>query len=135
MPEVHAAILEMQRALYRLMAELATVEGKTSTYEMTEADVARVEELTNDFTGRVPVQREFVVPGDTLAGATLDVARTVVRRGERLTTRLVHEGHNANPHVLRFLNRLSSLLFILGRYEDTRQTGHTSTAAKEERAE
>ncbi len=97
MPEVRAAILEMQRALYRLMAELATVEGKTSAYEMTEADVARVEELTNDFTARVPVQREFVVPGDTVAGAALDVARTVVRRGERLATRLVHEGHNANP--------------------------------------
>ena len=131
LPEVRVAILDMQRALYRLMAELATVEGKTSAYDMTEADVARVEELTDRFTARVPVQREFVVPGDTVAGAALDVARTVVRRGERLATRLVHEGHNANPHVLRFLNRLSSLLFILGRYEDTQQTGHTSTAAKE----
>ncbi len=131
MPDVRAAILEMQRALYRLMAELATVEGKASAYAMTEADVARVEELTNTFTALAPVQREFVVPGDTVAGAALDVARTVVRRGERLATRLVHEGHTANPHVLGFLNRLSSLLFILGRYEDTRQTGHTSTAAKE----
>ncbi len=130
--EVRAAILEMQRALYRLMAELATVEGKTSTYEMTAADVARVEELTNDFTARVPVQREFVVPGDTVPGAALDVARTVVRRGERLATRLVHEGHVANPHVLGFLNRLSSLLFILGRYEDTRATGHASTVAKDD---
>jgi cob(I)alamin adenosyltransferase len=129
--EVRDAILEMQRALYRLMAELATVEGKTSAYAMTAADVARVEALTNDFTARVPVQREFVVPGDTPAGATLDLARTVVRRGERLATRLVHDGHVTNPHVLGFLNRLSSLCFILGRYEDTRHTGHTSTAAKE----
>jgi cob(I)alamin adenosyltransferase len=116
------------------MAELATVEGKTSAYEMTAADVARVEELTNAFTARVPVQRDFVVPGDTRAGATLDLARTIIRRGERLATRLVHSGHVTNPHVLGFLNRLSSLCFILGRYEDTRQTGHTSTAAKEQAA-
>jgi len=132
MPETRDAILEMQRALYRLMAELATIEGRTSAYEMTAADVTRVEELTNDFTARVPVQREFVVPGDTQAGAALDLARTIVRRGERLVTRLVHGGHVTNPHVLGFLNRLSSLCFILGRYEDTRQTGHTSTVAKEE---
>lgn len=130
MPQTRAAIVEMQRALYRLMAELATVEGKTSAYEMTGADIARVEELTEEFTARVPVQREFIVPGDTLAGASLDVARTVVRRGERLVTRLAHEGIATNPHILGFLNRLSSLCFILGRYEDTQQTGHTSTAAK-----
>lgn len=132
MAETRAAIVEMQRALYRLMAELATVEGKTSAYAMTGADIARVEELTGEFTARVPVQREFVVPGDTLAGAALDVARTVVRRGERRVTRLAHEGMVTNPHVLGFLNRLSSLCFILGRYEDTQQTGHVSTTAKTE---
>lgn len=130
--DVRAAILETQRTLYRLMAELATVEGKKTAYEMTAADVARVEELTNGFTARVPVQREFVVPGDTLAGASLDVARTVARRGERLVTRLVHEGHITNAFVLPYLNRLSSLLFILGRFEDMQQTGHSSTAAKSE---
>ncbi len=128
--EVRAAILDVQRTLYRLMAELATVEGKTTAYEMTIEDVRRVEDATNAWTARVPVQREFVVPGDTLAGATLDVARTVIRRGERLVTRLAHEGHVTNTHVLPYLNRLSSLLFILGRFEDVQQTGHTSTAAK-----
>ena len=126
---VRAALLEMQRALYRLMTELATAEGKTPMATITAADVERVEELTNDFTARVPVQREFIVPGDTLSGAAMDVARTVVRRGERLVTRLIHERHMANSSALAFLNRLSSLLFVLGRYEDIRQTGHTSTPA------
>lgn len=133
--DVRAALLEMQRALYRLMAELATAEGKTPMATVTAADVERVETLTNAFTARVPVQREFVIPGDTFSGAAMDVARTVVRRGERLVTRLAHEGHVANTQALAFLNRLSSLLFILGRYEDTRGTGHTSTTAKAQRRE
>jgi len=127
---VRAAILEMQRALYRLMTELATADGKTPMATITPADVDRVEELTNDFTARVPVQREFIVPGDTLSGAALDVARTIARRGERLATRLIHERQIVDSSALAFLNRLSSLLFVLGRYEDTRQTGQTSTPAK-----
>ena len=127
---VQAAILEMQRALYRLMTELATAEGETPMATIIPADVDRVEELTNDFTARVPVQREFIVPGDTLSGAALDIARTVARRGERLVTRLIHERQIADSSALAFLNRLSSLLFVLGRYEDARQTGQTSTPAK-----
>ena len=127
---VQAAILEMQRALYRLMTELATAEGKTPMATIMADDVARVEELTDEFTARVPVQRAFIVPGDTLSGATLDVARTTVRRGERLVARLIHERQIADAPALAFLNRLSSLLFILGRYEDTRQTGQASTTAK-----
>jgi len=99
-PEVRAAILEMQRALYRLMAELATVEGKTSAYEMTEADVTRVEELTNDFTAQVPVQREFVVPGDTMAGAALDVFSQEPIRDDPILKQLVaHERVIATPHL------------------------------------
>lgn len=133
--DVRAALLETQRVLYRLMAELATAPEKAAhplplPYALTADDLARVEALTDAFTARVPVQREFVVPGDTLSGAALDVARTVIRRGERLVARLAHDGRVPNLQVLPYLNRLSSLLFVLGRYEDMRQTGQTSTAAK-----
>lgn len=129
-PDTCAALLETQRALYRLMAELATASGKTPPASLTPDDLARAESFTDDFAQRVSVQREFIVPGDTLSGAALDVARTVVRRAERLVARLAHDGLVPNPQVLPYLNRLSSLLFALGRHEDARQTGHTSTVAK-----
>jgi cob(I)alamin adenosyltransferase len=58
------------------------------------------------------------VPGDSLAGAALEIARTVTRRAERLVARLAHEGELRDDTPLRYLNRLSSLLFVMGRVED-----------------
>jgi len=62
--------------------------------------------------------RQFVAPGDTMTSAWLEVARTVVRRGERCVTRLSYEEKVANGEIIRYLNRLSSLLFALARYEE-----------------
>jgi cob(I)alamin adenosyltransferase len=62
--------------------------------------------------------KAFIVPGDSVSGATLEVARTVVRRAERLVARLTHEGELRDDTALKYLNRLSSLLFVMGRVED-----------------
>ncbi len=59
----------------------------------------------------------------------LDVARTVIRRAERLAVKLAHDGEIENGQLLAYLNRLSSLLFILARFED-REAGVTPTPAK-----
>jgi cob(I)alamin adenosyltransferase len=80
--------------------------------------VARIETLAEQLKGQVEIGREFIIPGDTLSGASLDLARTVVRRAERLVARMYHEGDVTNPEVLRYLNRLSDLLFIMARYEE-----------------
>jgi cob(I)alamin adenosyltransferase len=56
---------------------------------------------------------DFIAPGDSPCGAALALARTVVRRAERHTARLVHEGALENVELLRYLNRLSSLCFVL----------------------
>jgi rubrerythrin len=62
--------------------------------------------------------RVFLVPGDSSASAALHLARTVVRRAERQVTRLVHRGDVANAELVPYLNRLSTLLFVLARWED-----------------
>ena len=62
---------------------------------------------------QVEMPREFILPGDSLAGAALDLARTIVRRAERRVAELLHHGDVNNPELLRYLNRLSSLLFVL----------------------
>ena len=123
-------LLTAQRDLYQVMAELAFVDTTrpdslrfpAERVDWLEAAIAQVQET-------VELPREFVVPGDTHAGAALDVARTVARRAERQAVTLEHAGGISNPEIIRYLNRLSSLLFILARAEDL-QGGRTVRLAK-----
>jgi len=112
-------LLESQRHLYCIMTELASMPETTKTFEcLSEKHVTWLETQTDAITAEVILPREFIVPGDSLSGATLDVARAVVRRAERLAVRLYHDGLATNPQIIRYLNRLSSLLFVMARHED-----------------
>lgn len=125
-----AIAIDVQRDLYLMMAELAfTPDMKQGRYHVTAEHVARIERETDALEAEVPLPPHFILPGDSTGGAALDVARTVVRRAERLAVRLAHEGQLANEQVLAYLNRLSSLLFILARFED-HAAGATPTKAK-----
>jgi cob(I)alamin adenosyltransferase len=64
---------------------------------------------------RIPLPRAFVIPGGTPVAATVDLARTLVRRAERRAVSLQRAGALENPQVLRYLNRLSDLLFMIAR--------------------
>lgn len=118
--ELKQTIYTQQRGLYKLMAELATPPENYDkvAFKMTTEDVQALEEVSARLKERVTIGNVFVVPGDSVVGAALDVARTVVRRGERLVARLVHEGEIGNPAVLEWLNRLSDVVFIMARYAD-----------------
>ena len=91
--------------------------------------VAWLEQVTDELTSEIELPPQFILPGETVPGAALDVARTVVRRGERHAVALQREGLLANEQILRYLNRLSSLLFILARFEE-QAAGTTATRAK-----
>ena len=121
-PEVVVILLEIQRTLSTLMAELAAAGAEESAFagRITAAHVAQLEAWLAETEARVEVPRDFVVPGDSLPGAALHVARTVVRRAERQAARLLHGGLLGNELVLHYLNRLSSLLFLLAHAEDRR---------------
>ena len=119
---IKEAILRLQRELYLVMAELALSPEAyaDSQFKVTEEHVAGLERLAEELKAEVEIGHVFVIPGETLPSAALDLARAVVRRGERLAARLFHEGTIANAEVLRYLNRLSDLLFVLARYEEAR---------------
>jgi cob(I)alamin adenosyltransferase len=124
-------LLSVQRHLYRIMTELAATSEAAVHFERTNAkDVAELERLTDALGSEIELPRDFIVPGDTLPGAALDLARTVARRAERLVARLVHQEDLENLQVLRYLNRLSSLLFVLARYEDAAAGISKTTLAK-----
>jgi cob(I)alamin adenosyltransferase len=112
-------VLQAQRHLYHLMAELAASPEAAQEFRQIGADhVAWLEAHTDSYGARISLPPEFSISGDTLAGAMLDFARTVVRRAERSVVHLFDEKYVENPDLARYLNRLSSLLFVLSRYED-----------------
>ncbi|HEV2072282.1 MAG TPA: cob(I)yrinic acid a,c-diamide adenosyltransferase [Thermomicrobiales bacterium] len=125
-------LISTQRDLYQIMAELAFIDTTrpdslrfaTQRVDWLEATIATVQEM-------VELPREFVVTGETTAGAALDVARTVVRRAERHAVALSKKGVVGNPEIIRYLNRLSTLLFILARAEDLQKVDHVRLAKGE----
>ncbi len=122
-----AIILQAQQDLYMLMAELATPPENREAVgvRITEERVRWLEDMENELKAEVAIPNKFIIPGDTLEGATLDLARTIIRRAERLTTRLTHDGALGETHALRYLNRLSDLIFILARYLEAKHGGST----------
>jgi cob(I)alamin adenosyltransferase len=116
-----AEILELQRELFVAAADLATNPAhrdrlKPGVSEVTEAMVERVEGLIDTLVTERPLRPVFIVPGATPSSAAIDHARTVVRRSERHVVRAQEAGHAVSPLVLRYLNRLSDLLFVVARH-------------------
>lgn len=132
-PDTGEILLAVQRDLHSVMAELAAAGDTDSPFvdTITAMHVDRLETWIAGAETQVGMPREFVIPGDSQAGAALHLARTVVRRAERLAVQLVHEGLLANKQLLRYLNRLSSLLFALAILEDQAISNRGLTLAKE----
>ncbi len=122
--EVKQIIYQIQQELYLLMGELAT---PPENYEkmglrMTIEHVQRLEQVENTLKEEVEIPNKFIIPGDSLDGAALDLARTIIRRAERMAVKLLHDGVIQNGEVVRYLNRLSDLIFILARYIEVKSS-------------
>ncbi len=117
--EETAALLErVQRELILLMGELAAADPARLPARLEAPAVAALEADIDRLGAAHPFPRGFVLPGATRAGAALDIARAVVRRAERRVVTLQRPLETPNPLLRRYLNRLSSLLFLLARIEE-----------------
>jgi cob(I)alamin adenosyltransferase len=121
---VKEIIYKIQQELYLLMGELAT---PPENYEkmglhMTSEHVRGLEQIEEALKQEVEIPNKFIIPGDTPDGAALDLARTIIRRAERMAVRLLHDGVIENGEVVRYLNRLSDLIFILARYREVKSS-------------
>jgi len=114
--EIKAVLEQLQRETFIVGAELATPADQRGKLK------ARVSaEMTSTLDAQIAIIEstpgllsDWALPGATLAGSTLDVARVVARRAERCAVRLV-EHESLDAEVLRYLNRLSDFLWLLGR--------------------
>ena len=131
-PHSGAVLLQAQRDLYRLMAEVAALPENAEQFRFIDpARVAWLEEQTDALSKLVEMPGEFILPGDSVAGAALSLARTIVRRAERRVVELFDAGEITNPELQRYLNRLSSLCFVLELLEN-KAAGQKTTLAKDQ---
>jgi cob(I)alamin adenosyltransferase len=132
--ELDQLLVGLERDLYVLMAELATLATNRAKLSpgvtlVTAEMVGRVELLIDQLTGRFPAVTEFVIPGHDRVAASLDVARTAVRRAERRSLSAAPE----RSHVVPYLNRLSDLLWTMARWQEqgeslrSRESGQVPT--------
>jgi len=112
-------IQDIQNELFNIGSELASEGGKAAEagqmFKDPEAKIASLERLIDEHDAKVEPLRTFILPSGSRAGALLHLCRTVCRRAERAVVRLSRE-ESVNPELVRYLNRLSDLLFVLARY-------------------
>ncbi|TFH86393.1 cob(I)yrinic acid a,c-diamide adenosyltransferase [Billgrantia azerbaijanica] len=115
--ELHEVLATVQNDLFDVGADLCTPEQEAPKHpplRVTAAQVECLEQRIDDWNAALATLRSFILPGGTPLAAHLHMARTVARRAERVVTALMAE-QPVNPEVLRYLNRLSDLLFVAAR--------------------
>jgi len=110
-------LLGVQKTLFLIGAECAYGPERAATLpgRLGPAQCEEMDHWAAALESRAAAPNDFVLPGETLPGAFLDLARTVARRCERRLVALHEQGLLHNPDVLRWINRLSDALWLLGR--------------------
>ncbi len=126
--DMDAELVRLQRELFALGAQLAdpsgTVGSKISKAVVREHDVTRLEQLIDTLEAELPPLQNFILAGGSPCGAALHVARAVCRRAERAMVALEPP---VDPLLLKYINRLSDLLFVLARSANQRAGASETT--------
>jgi cob(I)alamin adenosyltransferase len=116
-PLLDAIMARIQNDLFDLGADLATPERAREDLRVLDGQVTRLEVEIDQLNAELAPLTSFVLPAGSPASAALHVARTVCRRAERAAVRLAQtKGESVSPAALKFLNRLSDLLFVAARF-------------------
>lgn len=121
-------LLEIQRDLFVLGGDLATIgskmhRGSADVPRVSDERVTELEYLIDQLDASLQPMTAFILPGGSSAGAKLHVARTVCRRAERVCAELLESdgSEKVSPMCVKYLNRLSDLLFTMARYENAKK--------------
>jgi cob(I)alamin adenosyltransferase len=110
-PDIQSLVGELQRTLFRFAAVIHKMPG----YDIEVKDIKWIEDLTIEYNSKLPPLKKFIIPGGSEAASRLHLARTVCRRAERSVVALA-EPYKPSKECLTFINRMSSLLFVIARY-------------------
>jgi len=118
-PGADAMLARIQNDLFDVGADLCVPGEAGDRLRLTDAPSVRLEAEVAQMNAELPPLNSFILPGGTPAAAHAHLARTAVRRAERRVVALSH-AEVVNPAVVRYLNRLSDHLFVLGRHLNRR---------------
>ena len=134
-PDVEAIAIRLQREMFVVGAQLATAAENQAKLEegvskisasMTQTAEADIDRLLEEH----PLRPEFILPGETMGSAGLDLARSTIRRAEREAVAMDREGLVPDPEILRYLNRVSDLLFAMARFHEA-ESGKSAAPSRE----
>jgi cob(I)alamin adenosyltransferase len=120
---LNEAILEMIRAVQEdllIVGARLSDTAPDSEYSIGTERIQRIEDWMLKIQEEVPIPRHFIYPGTNSVSASIDLARSIIRRAERVATALKEAGEIDSPEVHSYLNRLADFLFILARYAEKR---------------
>jgi cob(I)alamin adenosyltransferase len=135
-PFLTEQLLAVQKELVTVMGELATGTEDFERYVKdgfaltSSAMTDRLTSVVDDLESKLGRFKHWSVPGKTIDSATLELARTVCRRAERRVAALMAEDSKFNGEILRYLNRLSDVCWLLARYAEQLHEGAQSAGEK-----
>ena len=128
--KIKKIILQIQNDLFDLGADLCIPDGqenkrnKVKRIKISNKQVTRLEKVIDEINKGLEPLNSFILPGGALSAAYLHHSRTVTRRAERLVVQLDYSNKGSiNKNIIKYLNRLSDLLFVLARYENKKGKG------------
>jgi cob(I)alamin adenosyltransferase len=119
-PRLAEVLPPIQNELFHLGSDLCFLEEDKTKYPLPQIEarhIARLEALIDEFNAAVGPLKNFILPGGTVGAAHLHLARTICRRAERAVVSLARK-EPIGEFALRYLNRLSDLLFAMARFEN-----------------
>ena len=109
---------DIQLKMFSVSAELATREEGKYNNVVIEEDITNLENLIDEYIAKIDKVDAFIVPGSSVLSANLHIARTICRRAERRIYSL-SKIEKINTNLLKYINRLSDLLYAIARYNET----------------
>lgn len=128
--EINEMIIDIQRDLYDIMSEVASnPETRRRFQKINPERLSWLESKIEEYSKVTEDPKEFILPGNSKSGAVFSLARTIIRRAERRLVEWQESDPDKNPLLIQYINRLSSLVFVLELLE-TQSNGKSTTFAK-----
>jgi len=130
--ETQRILLHVQKKLYQFMTEISSTQNTASQFDMiNDGDVQWLEDQIETIEDQVELPKDFILPGSCPSSSALSLARTIIRRAERRVIVLLESKVIQKEILIVYLNRLSSLIFILEIFE-INQSGKSIELAKKD---